>query len=137
MKFIEPENHFGDEHLPPCQKWNGSSANSTPCGRLFQRLRREVRRLTQNLSLLQTMISRLRGENRNLEAELKKKDALLRNRQSAGSCPICFEEFEDTFCREAVMVPCGHTICLKCEKQVKFCPTCCREHTFVIKIYHS
>ncbi|UMM24957.1 hypothetical protein L5515_004948 [Caenorhabditis briggsae] len=132
MKFrIMSENHFGDEHLPPCQKWNGSSANSTPCGRLFQRLRREVRRLRQNLSLHRKMISKLRRDNQNLEAELKKKNALLRNRQSAGSCPICFEEFEDTFCREAVMVPCGHTICLECEKQVKFCPTCRREHTSV------
>ncbi|PIC41783.1 hypothetical protein B9Z55_009076 [Caenorhabditis nigoni] len=31
--------------------------------------------------------------------------------EPSGSCPVCFE---------AVMVPCGHTICLECGGQVEF-----------------
>ena len=45
-------------------------------------------------------------------------------------CPICLVEEPD-----AVLVPCGHLVCVGCAKQIKVCPMCRKRFERVVKIY--
>ena len=39
-------------------------------------------------------------------------------------CPSCIEDFDDVNRRPLILVPCGHTICSQCAKQLQTCPLC-------------
>ena len=40
------------------------------------------------------------------------------------TCPICFEDFDDVNRQPQILMPCGHTICSQCAKQLQKCPLC-------------